>query len=44
MEARPVSFEDYEVNLEDVSALELRIKPDLTDNEVLATLAAWRVA
>jgi hypothetical protein len=27
-----------------VSALELRIKPDLTDNEVLATLAAWRVA
>ena len=37
-------IEDYEVNLEDVSALELRIKPDLTDNEVLATLAAWRAA
>jgi hypothetical protein len=37
-------IEDYEVNLEDVSTLELRIKPDLTDNEVLATLAAWRAA
>jgi hypothetical protein len=36
--------EDYEVNLEDVSALELVIKPDLSHNEALATLAAWRVA
>ena len=37
-------LEDYEVNLDDVSALELVIKPDLTNNEALATLAAWRVA
>jgi hypothetical protein len=37
-------FEDYEVNLQSVSAMELVIKPDLTHNEVLATLAAWRVA
>jgi hypothetical protein len=37
-------LEDYEVNLEGVSALELVIKPDLTNNEALATLAAWRVA
>jgi hypothetical protein len=37
-------IEDYEVNLEGVSALELTIKPDLTYNEALASLAAWRVA
>lgn len=37
-------LEDYEVNLEGVSALELVIKPDLTNNEAPATLAAWRVA
>jgi hypothetical protein len=37
-------LETYEVNLEGVSALELVIKPDLTNNETLATLAAWRVA
>ncbi len=37
-------LENYEVNLESVSALELVIKPDLTNNETLATLAAWRVA
>jgi hypothetical protein len=37
-------LEDYEVNLDDVSALELVIRPDLTHNEALATLAAWRVA
>jgi len=37
-------LEDYEVNLDGVSALELVIKPDLTNNEALATLAAWRVA
>jgi hypothetical protein len=37
-------LENYEVNLEGVSALELVIKPDLTNNETLATLAAWRVA
>ena len=37
-------LEDYEVNLEGVSALELIVKPDLTNNEALASLAAWRVA
>ena len=37
-------IEDYEVNLEDVSALELVIKPDLRDGHGVATLVAWRVA
>jgi hypothetical protein len=37
-------IEDYEVNLEGVSVLELVIKPDLANNEAFATLAAWRVA
>jgi hypothetical protein len=37
-------LEDYEVNLDGVSALELVINPDLTHNHGLATLAAWRVA
>jgi len=37
-------IEDYEVNLDGVSALELVINPDLTHNDGLATLAAWRVA
>jgi hypothetical protein len=37
-------LEDYEVNLDGVSALELAIKPDLTNSDVLATLSAWRVA
>lgn len=36
-------LEDYEVNLDGVSVLELVIKPDLTHNDALATLAAWRV-
>jgi hypothetical protein len=36
--------EDYEVNLEGVSALELAIKPDVSRNEAFASLAAWRVA
>ena len=37
-------IEDYEVNLDGVSTVELVIQPDLTHNEALATLAAWRVA
>ena len=37
-------LEDYEVNLEDVSTLELVIKPDLRNEQAVATLAAWRVA
>lgn len=36
-------LEYFEVNLDGVSALELVIKPDLTNNEALASLAAWRV-
>ena len=36
-------LEDYEVNLDDVSVLELVIKPDLTRHEAPATLSAWRV-
>src|SRR3984885_14587389 len=36
-------LEDYKVDLDGVSALELIIKPDLTNNDALATLAAWRV-
>ncbi len=36
--------EDYEVNLDGVSALELVIQPDLTHHQAMATLAAWRVA
>jgi hypothetical protein len=36
--------EDYQVELEDVSVLELDIKPDLTSNNALATLALWRIA
>ena len=35
--------EDYEVDLDGVSVLELAIKPDLT-GETPATLASWRVA
>lgn len=37
-------LEDYEVNLDGVSTMELSIQPDLTHNDALATLAAWRVA
>jgi hypothetical protein len=37
-------LEDYEVNLDAVSVLELVIKPDLTHNEAPATLVAWRLA
>jgi hypothetical protein len=37
-------LEDYEVNLDGVSTVELVIKPDLTHNEAVASLAAWRVA
>lgn len=36
-------LEDFEVNLNGVSVLELVIKPDLTHNDARATLAAWRV-
>jgi hypothetical protein len=36
--------EDYQVDLDSVSVLELTLKPDLTPGSALATLAAWRVA
>ena len=36
--------EDYEVDLDGVSVLELVIKPDLKRGEAPATLASWRVA
>jgi hypothetical protein len=37
-------IEDYEVNLDGVSTVELVIQPDLTRHDAVATLAAWRVA
>lgn len=36
--------EDYEINVDNASVLELRLKPDLTPGRAFATLAAWRVA
>jgi hypothetical protein len=36
--------EDYQVNLDNVSILELELKPDLTPENAVATLAAWRVS
>ena len=36
--------EDYHVTLEDISALELAIKPDLSNEKAPAGLALWRVA
>jgi hypothetical protein len=43
-ESSTSELDDYAVNLDGVSALELLIRPDLTNNEAIATLAAWRVA
>lgn len=36
--------EDYDVHLDQVSILELRIKPDVTHHQAPASLAAWRLA
>jgi hypothetical protein len=36
--------EDYQVSLDDVSVVELAIKPDLGRQEAPATLAGWRLA
>jgi hypothetical protein len=36
--------EDYRVDLDRVSIIELRLKPDLRPDHGLATLAAWRLA
>jgi hypothetical protein len=38
-----VEIEDYSVNLEFVSVLELVIQPGLGDRDTIATLASWRV-
>jgi hypothetical protein len=37
-------IEDYQVQLEKVSLLELTLKPDLLPNSAFATLSAWRLA
>ena len=36
--------EDYQVNLDSVSVLELMLKPDLQPDRALASLAAWRIS
>jgi hypothetical protein len=36
-------IEDYQVNLDSVSVLQLAIKPDLTPENAYATMASWRV-
>ena len=36
--------EDYQVDLDNVSILELILKPDLSSTSAIATLAAWRAA
>ena len=38
-----VEIEDYAVDLQGVSALELAIKPDIGRNNGIATLRMWRV-
>jgi hypothetical protein len=37
-------IEDYQVELDGVSVLELALQPDLTPNNAYATLAAWRLS
>ena len=39
----PSELEEYAVGLEGVSALELVIRPDITRNDAIASMAAWRV-
>jgi hypothetical protein len=36
-------IEDYQVSLDNVSVLELEVKPDLTPANACATLAGWRM-
>ena len=36
-------IEDYQVNLDNVSVLELEVKPDLTPSNACATLASWNM-
>ena len=37
-------IEDYKINLDSVSTLQLALKPDLTPVNAIASLAAWRIA
>jgi hypothetical protein len=37
-------FEDYRVNLNEVTTLELTIQPEITAGNAVATLACWRIA
>jgi hypothetical protein len=37
-------IEDYQVSLDNVSILELTLKPDLTPETAFATLASWRIS
>jgi hypothetical protein len=37
-------IEDYQVDLDSVSVLELTLKPDLSPNNAVATLAMWRMS
>src|SRR5271168_4509924 len=39
-----MEIEDYQVHLNGVSVLELAVKPDLTPDNALASLALWRMA
>lgn len=43
-EGSKTEIEDYAVNLEAVSALELQIEPDIGGGDAVATLTLWRVA
>lgn len=36
--------EDYAVDLDSVSVLELTIQPDIARNDAVASLTSWRVA
>ena len=38
-----IEVEDYQVDLDSVSVLELALRPDLTPGNAFATLAKWRV-
>jgi hypothetical protein len=43
-DASTEEFEDYRVNLNEVSTLELTIQPEITAGNAVATLTCWRIA
>jgi hypothetical protein len=43
-DASTEEFEDYRVNLNEVTTLELTIQPEITAGKAVATLACWRIA